>query len=116
MNYWRWFKIKILKFLGIEPKLNELVLENLREKETEQKGYVPEPTPITRKCNYSSCKKKLVGLTYKCPYCHGVFCEKHRLPESHCCENPRLPREMKLGIGNKKLSTNRIAEAIAEKN
>jgi len=34
-------------------------------------------------CNF--CGNKLDGLPWKCKYCHGTFCNEHRLPESHDC-------------------------------
>jgi len=34
-------------------------------------------------CNF--CRNKLDGLPWNCKYCHGVFCNEHRLPESHDC-------------------------------
>lgn len=30
------------------------------------------------------CGKK-VTMPYKCKFCGGLFCEKHRLPEKHAC-------------------------------
>ena len=116
MNLIRKIKYKIMKFLGMSPKLSDVVLNNLKEKQAEQEGYVPEPTPITKKCGYSPCKKKLTGLVYKCKYCKGTFCERHRLPENHDCEDPKLPREMRIGSGIRKLSENRFSEAMREEN
>jgi hypothetical protein len=26
-------------------------------------------------------------MPYKCPFCGGYFCDKHRLPENHKCKN-----------------------------
>lgn len=32
------------------------------------------------------CKKKLPSIPFKCRHCGGLFCGKHRLPESHNCK------------------------------
>ncbi|MCF2136962.1 MAG: hypothetical protein K9W43_06910 [Candidatus Thorarchaeota archaeon] len=39
----------------------------------------------------SLCGKE--DLCYTCPYCHGVFCAEHRLPESHGCPSLHLVRD-----------------------
>lgn len=103
-----------MDFIGIEPKLSEVVLNDLKEKYAEKKDYVPTPTPITMKCNYTSCRKMLTGLTYKCPYCHKRFCYKHRLPEDHNCPNPQLPFEMRVGSGRKIASPEREKNSIPQ--
>ena len=35
------------------------------------------------RCDY--CSDKLDSLPFKCKYCGGTFCNKHRLPENHKC-------------------------------
>ena len=116
MSWLKYFKWRIMSFLGIQPKLSDITLNNLREKHTEKIGDVPTPTPRNMKCNYTSCRKMLTGLTYKCPYCHKRFCSKHRLPEDHNCPNPQLPEEMRIGWGKKHVSAEKNAIALAEKN
>jgi len=38
-------------------------------------------------CDCPSCKKKLhIFDRFRCPYCKGHFCPKHRLPENHKCK------------------------------
>ncbi|MHA1770189.1 MAG: AN1-type zinc finger domain-containing protein [Candidatus Thorarchaeota archaeon] len=39
----------------------------------------------------SLCGKE--DLCYTCPYCNGVFCAEHRLPESHGCPSLHLVRD-----------------------
>lgn len=39
--------------------------------------------PIAGTCQ--SCQKKTT-LPFRCKYCGGVFCDEHRLPESHNCD------------------------------
>jgi predicted nucleic acid binding AN1-type Zn finger protein len=39
--------------------------------------------PISGKCY--KCSKKTT-MPYKCKFCGGLYCDKHRLPESHDCE------------------------------
>ncbi len=34
-------------------------------------------------------------LPFQCPYCGGLFCSNHRLPESHNCSKMELVRESK---------------------
>lgn len=97
-------------------QLSNLVINNLREKQTEKQGYLPEPTPIQLKCSYPPCRKKLRGLTYRCQYCGGKFCEAHRLPEDHGCENPSLPADMRQGYGTKTPSASTHSNAQAETN
>jgi hypothetical protein len=33
------------------------------------------------------------GLSFTCPYCNGVYCGNHRLPESHGCPGIQRVRE-----------------------
>ena len=37
------------------------------------------------KCSYLDCNEILNYLPFKCRYCGGTFCKKHRLPENHKC-------------------------------
>lgn len=39
------------------------------------------------KCHLDSCTERVARLTGTCRWCHSEFCSKHRLPESHECEN-----------------------------
>lgn len=41
------------------------------------------------KCEY--CGKE-VDMPFKCPYCGGLFCADHRLPENHDCPKLHLAR------------------------
>lgn len=37
------------------------------------------------------------ALPFRCPYCQGIFCSEHRLPENHACpmgEKARAPHEV----------------------
>jgi len=113
IDYWKW---KVLSYLGIKPPLNREVLERLKENQTQNKDYIPTPSPNSLKCNYKPCKKRLRGLTYRCHYCHGRFCEIHRLPEDHDCENPSLPSEMSAGYGTKHSLQEASANSQAESN
>lgn len=129
MNLLNSFKERIIDFFSIfsilfskeEKKIDEdkafrdLVLDNASIK-AQNKDFVPIPTPIARKCGYHACKKKLKGLTYKCPYCKKTYCDRHRLPEEHNCPSPQLPREMRLGYGNKQKSAISGRFACMERN
>jgi len=37
------------------------------------------------KCKYPECDEILNYLPFKCRYCGGTYCKKHRLPENHKC-------------------------------
>ncbi|MHA1672687.1 MAG: AN1-type zinc finger domain-containing protein, partial [Promethearchaeota archaeon] len=37
------------------------------------------------KCDVQDCDEVLDYLPFKCRYCGGTFCKKHRLPENHQC-------------------------------
>jgi Zn-dependent protease len=39
----------------------------------------------------SLCGKE--GLSFTCPYCNGIYCGEHRLPESHGCPGIQKVRE-----------------------
>jgi Zn-dependent protease len=39
----------------------------------------------------SLCGKE--GLSFTCPYCNGIYCGEHRLPESHGCPGIQRVRE-----------------------
>ncbi|MEM1674336.1 MAG: AN1-type zinc finger domain-containing protein [Candidatus Bathyarchaeia archaeon] len=38
------------------------------------------------KCQYCGSD---TGLPFRCPFCGGLFCVEHRLPEAHMCQNFR---------------------------
>ncbi len=40
-------------------------------------------------CQYCG---KPTYLPFRCPYCGGIFCEEHRLPEAHNCPSLREKR------------------------
>lgn len=45
----------------------------------------------------TSCEEcgKEVIMPFKCPFCKGVFCAEHRLPENHTCLH--TPKRTPLG-------------------
>lgn len=101
-----------MSFLGIKPKLSNIVLDNIMEKQAESAGYVPTPVSVALKCGFRPCRKRLKGFTYHCPYCNKIYCENHRLPEDHGCDNPSLPYFMRVGSGQEASSEeNRESEA-----
>jgi len=36
-------------------------------------------------CDFQDCDELIAYLPFKCKYCGGTFCKKHRLPENHDC-------------------------------
>jgi predicted nucleic acid binding AN1-type Zn finger protein len=38
------------------------------------------------RCHQDNCNKKTELLGFTCKFCQGIFCCKHRLPESHMCD------------------------------
>ncbi|KAI8891939.1 polyubiquitin [Globomyces pollinis-pini] len=45
------------------------------------------------RCNHAGCNDKIVKIVGQCRYCNMGYCGKHRLPESHSCENMVEVRE-----------------------
>lgn len=51
------------------------------------------PAPVKGAC--ALCEKQ-VTMPFKCKFCGGLYCDEHRLPESHNCSGlGRLRREQK---------------------
>ncbi len=69
-------------------------------------------------CNYPECDEILNYLPFKCRYCGGTYCKKHRLPENHKCSfelqiipQKEVSQESKFSkIEVKKLKENQIPE------
>lgn len=51
--------------------------ENNNNNETKTQGNL---------CNVPNCSETMNYLPFRCKYCGGTFCKKHRLPENHNCE------------------------------
>lgn len=58
-------------------------------------------------CNF--CGNKLDGLPWNCKYCHGTFCNEHRLPESHDCIGLKQYKER-----NNQRWQNTLSQAVAQ--
>ena len=43
-----------------------------------------EPAPVTGICGMCGDQ---VTMPFKCKYCGGLYCSKHRLPEDHRCDS-----------------------------
>ena len=57
---------------------------------------IPYSEMVKTECGYQGCKEILYFTNkYNCKYCKKVFCENHKLPENHNCDNPKLPGYMK---------------------
>lgn len=54
-------------------------------------------------CNYNECKLKYRELISLCNYCNKNYCSKHRIPESHLCEELNFIKE-----NSKKLLVNEL--------
>ncbi|MFW9923779.1 MAG: AN1-type zinc finger domain-containing protein [Candidatus Thorarchaeota archaeon] len=66
------------------------------------------------KCDFPDCDRK-EALPFKCSFCGGLYCTKHRLPENHNCSklelaqtSPILPKE----ISRNKQSPTKTKEKI----
>ncbi|KAI9144593.1 polyubiquitin [Paraphysoderma sedebokerense] len=46
----------------------------------------PPPAKKSSRCAVDGCKDKVVKIIGDCRYCTKRYCGKHRLPESHACE------------------------------
>jgi hypothetical protein len=72
-----------------EPEVKQMLQERLflpRQVATGRKK-----APISGRCY--ACSKPTT-LPYKCKFCAGLYCDKHRLPESHDCQGlKRLKRD-----------------------
>lgn len=42
---------------------------------------------IKNRCAYNNCTSKVVKIIGDCRYCNSKYCGRHRLPESHSCDN-----------------------------
>ena len=60
----------------------ELRLFSAREKNKEKQCFF---SSAMVKCSWQDCDEVLDYLPFKCRYCGGTFCKKHRLPENHQC-------------------------------
>lgn len=51
----------------------------------------PSPAPALQKpkgrCGFSDCLERVAKIIGDCKYCTESFCSRHRLPESHSCNN-----------------------------
>lgn len=41
----------------------------------------------SNKCFIDQCLDRVAKIVGECRYCTHAYCAKHRLPESHACEN-----------------------------
>ncbi|KAG2221880.1 hypothetical protein INT45_012524 [Circinella minor] len=42
---------------------------------------------IKNRCTYNNCTGRVVKIIGECRYCDSKYCGRHRLPESHSCNN-----------------------------
>lgn len=50
---------------------------------SDNNSIVPNPI-ISNRCQYIDCSRKLKLTSFQCR-CEKIFCENHRIPESHNC-------------------------------
>jgi ubiquitin C len=48
---------------------------------------IKQKSPRKVRCNSTGCNDKIVKIIGICKYCSMGYCGKHRIPESHNCEN-----------------------------
>jgi predicted nucleic acid binding AN1-type Zn finger protein len=58
-------------------------------------------------CAYpgETCKERVVKIIGDCKYCKKKFCSKHRMVESHNCENLESCRQQHFQKNSQKLSS-----------
>jgi hypothetical protein len=62
------------------------------------------PTKTTKnRCFYNDCPGKVAKIIGDCRYCGHGYCAKHRLPESHACDNINHCREQSFERNSHKL-------------
>jgi len=91
---WREFQPSAkLPFSGARKRKPKEVRKILNERIflPKEVGGEVKQAPITGKCYM--CGKNTT-MPYKCKFCSGLYCDKHRLPEAHECEGlKKLKRE-----------------------
>lgn len=61
------------------------------------------PNSKKNKCFLTDCHERVVKIVGTCRYCTNNFCGKHRLPESHTCENIQYCRQQSFEKNSSKL-------------
>ena len=59
------------------------------------------------KCQNQDCKKNVDIIVGDCNYCKKNFCQKHRLPEDHSCQNLEDCRKSAFTKNSNKLTQER---------
>ena len=66
-------------------------MDNEHQETTNMKG---EKKKKKKRCAFADCRKKLQLTDMSC-HCKSIFCQIHRLPETHNCSwNPKNESEM----------------------
>ena len=55
------------------------------------------------RCSFEKCKKKPAIIVGHCKTCNMNYCSKHRLPESHLCNNIKKLQQDKWSENKNKL-------------
>ena len=67
-------------------------------------------------CDFKEgCHLKAVLITGDCKYCKLKFCNKHRLPESHYCENLQSCKDAHFQKNKEKLEKESLQSVCVEK-
>lgn len=61
------------------------------------------PSAKKNKCCLSDCHERVAKIIGTCRYCSNNYCGKHRLPESHACENIQNCRQQSFEKNSSKL-------------
>ena len=62
--------------------------KNINEiKGLESGQHPPQQQKKPSKCFIDQCLDRVAKIVGSCRYCEHSYCGKHRLPESHACEN-----------------------------
>jgi len=76
-------------------------------------GDTSSSTKRTNRCAKDGCSDKVVKIIGECRYCTKKYCGKHRLPESHACENMESCRQAAADkLSGKLLSEKCVAQKV----
>jgi hypothetical protein len=93
------------------PSLSSTFIDGVKTaKSPVQDPIIPEsmepqiqPSTAKGRCIQDGCLLRAARIIGDCRYCEGVFCARHRLPESHSCGNISRCRQQSFEKNSEKL-------------